>query len=158
MNPEKNHLITGDRLMALAFALFGVLWIVTSRGLTYWSEFAPGSGFLPFWLGVVIVMLAAIVLVQSFARKPDDAVADEAVVSRPQRVVEITLGLFTCLAALPYLGFVVSITLYLAFLIGWVERRSLLEMTLVPIAASVAIFCVFKIGLSVPLPTGPWGF
>lgn len=157
-DPEPGRLITGDRLLALAFGLFGVVWIVESRQLTYWSEFAPGSGFLPFWLGVVIVVLAAIVLGKSFASKPAELAGDEDYTPRPQRVIAITLGLFACVAALPHLGFVVSIALYLAFLIGWVERRSLLEMTVIPLAASIGIFAIFRTWLSVPLPAGPWGF
>jgi hypothetical protein len=143
--------------MALGCALFGALWIVQSGRLNYWGEFAPGSGFLPFWLGAAIVVLSLIVLMQSLV-EPAAGQAGPIAAGRPGRVVAIVAGLLVCLALLTRVGFVVAIAAYLAFLIGWVERRSLTETVLVSLGASGALWLVFKVWLKVPLPVGPWGF
>jgi hypothetical protein len=150
-------MLTGDRILALAFGLFGVVWIVEARKLAYWSDFAPGSGFLPYWLGVVIVALAVFQLVQSF-RAPAAAAAGEGAPRRTARVGLIVGGLFLCLAALPWVGFPVAIAAYLAYLVGFVERRPIGDVLLVAFGASLALWLIFKVWLRVPLPVGPWGF
>lgn len=150
----------GDRVMALGFGLFGVVWIVQSLKLNYWSDFAPGSGFLPFWLGVVIVALALVVLAQTF-RRPAVATAAAAPPAEPRRygrTVAIILGLFACLFALEYVGFVVAVGVYLGVLLAVVERRQPVEALLVAAGAVIGIWIVFKAWLKVPLPQGPWGF
>jgi putative tricarboxylic transport membrane protein len=147
-------MLTGDRIFASLIGLFGVVWIVQSRHLTYWGEFAPGSGFLPIWLGIVLVALVAAYLVASFR----DPVLSAAAPSRPRHVGAIALGLIVCIGLLEWLGFVVSVALYLAFLVGWLERRPLRDVAIVSLGASVGLWLIFKAWLKVPFPEGPWGF
>jgi hypothetical protein len=149
--------MTGERIMIAVFAAFGALWIAKSLNLSYWADFAPGSGFLPLWLGVVIVILAGLLFWRSFAEAGPVAVP-EGGEGRTGRVVAIALGLLVCLAVLDYVGFTVAIAGYLAFLLGWVERRSSLETALLSVGTSVSLWIIFKAWLGVPLPSGPWGF
>jgi hypothetical protein len=147
-------MLTGERIFAALIGLFGVVWIAQSRHLTYWSDFAPGSGFLPIWLGVVLVALVAIQLVVSFRDPAPPAAAP----SRPRHVGAIALGLVVCIALLEWLGFVGSVTLYLAFLIGWIERRRPVETLGVSLGTAIVLWLIFKAWLKVPFPEGPWGF
>jgi putative tricarboxylic transport membrane protein len=152
------NLITGERLVAACVGVFGTVWLLQSRQLSYWSEYAPGSGFLPFWLGVVLVVLSIAFLVTSFAQPasaPPAAVADDA---GKRRVVPIVIGLFLCILALDWIGFAAAIAGYLFFLIHFVERRSMAESAGVAIGTSFALWLIFRHWLSVPLPVGPWGF
>jgi hypothetical protein len=55
-------------------------------------------------------------------------------------------------------GFVLSIGLYLAFLLGIVERRSLAVTVGVTSGTTVVLHLIFRTWLGVPLPEGPWGF
>ena len=64
----------GERILAAAIGLFGLVWIVQASKLSYWGEFAPGSGFLPLWLGIALVALVVIFLVQSFRAAPAGAI------------------------------------------------------------------------------------
>mgnify|MGYP000096425104 CR=1 FL=1 len=149
--------MTGERILIAVFAAFGVLWVVKSTALSYWADFAPGSGFLPLWLGVAIVVLAGLLFWQSFAEAGPVAVPEDGE-GRTGRVVAIALGLLVCLAVMPYVGFTAAIAGYLAFLLGWVERRSGLETALLSIGTSASLWVIFKAWLGVPLPAGPWGF
>ncbi len=147
----------GERIFAAALGLFGLLWISQSLRLRYWGDFAPESGFLPFWLGVTLVLLVAAFLAVSF-RAP--AHAPVAAAERPAlgRIGAIVGGLVATLALLEQLGFVVSVGVYLAFLIGAVERRSAGEALGASLATVLAIHAIFRLWLKVPLPAGPWGF
>ncbi len=134
----------------------GLVWIWQSQSLSYWSEFAPGSGFLPFWLGAALVVLTGICLAGSLRRTAPTATLAEP--RQPARVATIAIGFVFCIAVIEQIGFVVAATLYLAFLIGVVERRSLLETVLVPLLTSIGLWLIFKQWLKVPFPQGPWGF
>jgi hypothetical protein len=56
------------------------------------------------------------------------------------------------------LGFGVSVTAYMLFLLRKVEAVSWRTSVLVSLGTSIALFSVFRVLLSVPLPRGPWGF
>ena len=94
----------GEIVAGLLCGLFAVLWIATALGLPYLGDYAPGSGFLPFWLGVCLLVLSAIYIVTSL-RAP--------VASAPpghwRKVVAVTLGLIVCVAVIEKLGFVVAL-------------------------------------------------
>lgn len=146
-------MLTGDRVFAGLIGILGVFWIVQSRHLAYWGDFAPGSGFLPIWLGIVLVALVAVYLAISFRDAPRPATP-----SRRRHVGAIVLGLIACIGLLEWLGFVVSVALYLAFLVGWLERRPPRDVAAVSLGTSVGLWLIFKAWLKVPFPEGPWGF
>ena len=149
-------MVTGERLVAAGIGLFGAVWIVQSGRLPYWGEFAPGSGFLPFWLGALLVALSAAFLVLSLVRPAEGP--EPATGPGQRRVLAIVLGLFACIAVLEWVGFVAAISAYLLFLAAWVERRPWSEAVAVAVGAAAGLWLVFGYWLRVPLPVGPWGF
>ncbi|MGQ0663375.1 MAG: tripartite tricarboxylate transporter TctB family protein [Pseudomonadota bacterium] len=149
-------MLTGERIVGAMFGLLGLLWIVKSFELHYMDEFAPGSGFLPFWLGVAIAAFAAMFLYST--RGEPAATADPSPPGGARKVAVIALGLFVCVVAMEWLGFVVPIALYLLFLVGVVERRGVAVAAGTALGTPLALFLIFKVFLRVPLPIGPWGF
>ena len=99
------------------FGLIGLglsLWCyLESTRLTYKTEFTPGPGFMPFWVGVVLALLSCYLLFDSFIRKPsgkDDAKllpATHALL----RVGAILLSLVIATAVMSYLGFPLTLVL-----------------------------------------------
>jgi hypothetical protein len=59
---------------------------------------------------------------------------------------------------LEWLGFIVSVALYLAFLAGWLERRPPREVAAVALGTAIVLWLIFGVWLKVPFPEGPWGF
>jgi hypothetical protein len=152
-------MIWGERILAGAFGVFGIVWIIQSLGLRYWSEFAPGSGFFPLWLGIILTALVALFLFLSF-REPAaiDAPAADAAPIQVKRIGAIIVGLIICIAAIEDLGYGVSVAGYLIYLLGYVERRSLIVTLGAGIGTTLALYLIFRMWLGVPLPQGPWGF
>lgn len=145
----------GERIFIGIIGSMGLAWIYLSSRLTYWDGFAPGSGFLPMWLGIILVALVVLLAVMQHL---NPAPAAPAAPTRHRRVVAIMLGLVVTALALEHIGFVVTIGAYLVYLIAFVERRSPAQTALVAGGTTASLFLLFHTWLGVPLPAGPWGF
>ena len=143
----------GEIVAGVLCALFAVLWIATALGLPYMGDYAPGSGFLPLWLGVCLLGLSVIHVV-SCARSP----AADTPAGHWRKVVAVTLGLVVCVAVIEPLGFVVAVGAYLLFLLRGVEKEPWRTSLGVTGGAIAVLFALFRVWLHVPLPKGPWGF
>ncbi len=145
--------LRGELVVGLVCGLFAALWIATALGLPYMGDYAPGSGFLPLWLGVCLLALS-IIHVVSCVRSPAAGTPP----GHWRKVVVVMLGLVVCVAVIEPVGFVVAVGAYLLFLLRGVERepwRTSLGVTVIVIAV---LFALFRLWLKVPLPKGPWGF
>jgi putative tricarboxylic transport membrane protein len=158
---------TGERLVAVGFALMGALWAWKASDLPYMDDFAPGAGFLPFWLGLILVGLAGLVLVvgrseaaprRAPAAAPDMPAGTPGHPGSGRKVAAVAAGLLACIALIQPLGIAVPLAAYLFYLIRVVERRGLSLAIAVALGTSLGIVVVFGRWLSVPLPRGPWGF
>lgn len=145
--------LSGETVGGVLCALFAIVWIATALGLPYMGDYAPGSGFLPLWLGVCLLALSAIHVVAS-VRGPALAVS----AGQWRKVLAVTLGLVVCVAVIDKLGFVLAVGGYLVFLLRGVERERWRTSLGVAGAAIAVLFAVFRLWLKVPLPKGPWGF
>ena len=145
--------VRGEIVAGLLCVLFAVLWITTALGLPYMGEYAPGSGFLPLWLGVCLLVLSAIHVV-SAARARAAAVP----AGHWRKVVAVTLGLIVCVAVIESLGFVAAVGAYLLFLLRGVEKEPWWTSLGVAAGTVAVLFGLFRVWLQVPLPKGPLGF
>jgi hypothetical protein len=125
----------GAVLLALAVA-FGAGAL---RQYAYWGPNGPGPAFLPFWLGVVMAVLATLLL--AGALRSRDAGADWLPGSEGLRRLAIVVGVtIAFVALLNVLGMVLGTVLFLIALM-----RFLIDL-------------VFARWLRVPLPMGLLGF
>jgi hypothetical protein len=145
--------LRGELVVGLVCGLFAALWIATALGLPYMGDYAPGSGFLPLWLGVCLLALSAVHVV-SCMRAP----AAAAPAGHWRKVVAVMLGLVVCVAVIEPVGFVVAVGAYLLFLLRGVEREPWRTSLGVTVIAVAVLFGLFRLWLKVPLPKGPWGF
>ncbi len=147
--------MSGERVLAGLFGLFGLFFAVEARDLTYMDEFAPGAGFLPFWLGLLLV---ALVIGFLFTTRPAGPSGDGVAPVDRRKVAAVALGLVACIAAIEWLGFAVSIAAYLLYLVRAVERRGWGLSAGVAVGTTLGLYLIFQAWLKVPLPRGPWGF
>ncbi len=141
----------GERLFAGFFGLLGLMWVWRGLELPYWDRFAPGAGFLPVWLGVILAGLVVVLILRGEAAAPGEPGG-----WRKPALIAATLAV--CVLAVEWLGFVVGVGAYLAFLLLYVERLPLRLGGSVAVGTTLAIYAVFDLWLRVPLPRGPWGF
>lgn len=146
--------LTGERALAGAFAALGLLFALQARDLNYMDEFAPGAGFLPFWLGLILLALAIGFLLTARGPKAEEAAAPRA----GRKVLAVSVGLAASVALIDWLGFAVAVSAYLLYLMRGVEGRSWGLSVGLAAGTTLGIYLVFRLWLGVPLPQGPWGF
>jgi hypothetical protein len=151
----------GEVVLLSCCAAAGILWVSSPLTLPYWQGRAPGSAFLPFWIGASTLVTLALLLMARFRRVPASGAAlDGASASPPaqwRKPALVMAALLACIALLEPLGFVIATLAFSIFLARVVERRNWPETAAVG-AATLGIAVLFHQGLGVPLPSGPLGF
>jgi putative tricarboxylic transport membrane protein len=146
-----SRLMQGEVILALLFAALGILWIVTAFGMPFWQGFAPQSGFVPFWYGVILVGLSAAILVNLVRQK---GAAAEPPIGKPLIVLGALAG---AVLGLEVAGFGPSVFLLLLFLFAAIERLPALKSMAVAATTTAVLLLIFKVWLRIPLPVGPLG-
>lgn len=147
-----------DKITALVLLIFSAYVILESSKMTLFVEFAPGYGFFPFWLGILMAILSAMLLVDALRRpaSPQD------VAKFPPLPMLVNIGLI--LGGLGLYAFLMEIagyildTLFLVILLlGVVEREKWHKTLLVAVIMTAALFILFERILGVNLPEGIFG-
>jgi len=145
----------GELLAAIVLMSFGSFVIYEARGLPYHSEFGPGPGFFPLWIGIGIVACSLFMLCANFFRG-----GEVIEVSRVElvRALSAWLAFVLAIALMPLIGFGLSFGLLTAFLVLVLDRRSPWLAIGVALGLALTFHLVFAVALGVSLPAGPWGF
>jgi putative tricarboxylic transport membrane protein len=145
-------------LAGLCLATVGIFILVESVRLDYTSDVCPGPGFLPLWLGIIIIGLSGLLIFTTLRKRitPETTKLDQA--GRSRRPLIIWLAIMLSIGLLGSLGFYASFGVLAAFLVLAMERRAVSTALTVAIGSVLGFYLVFTRLLHVPLPTNPWGF
>ena len=133
------------------------LWCyLESTKFTYMTQFTPGPGFMPFWVGVVLAFLSCYLIVDSFVRKAgkkDDAklLPEKHMI---YRVGAIILMLFGVRFSMNILGFPLTLALFTTAILLLLEHYSVLKSVGYGIAYAAVTWFVFQYILSMGFPKG----
>lgn len=139
--------VKGELALALFFAALGALWVAQGARMPLWDGFAPASGFMPLWYGLILIALAGAIgasrVLRSGAVQPGEPAGKPLVVLAVLAATIVGLGL---------IGFAPSVFLLLLVLFAVVERLPLVRSIVVAAATTAVLYLVFKTWLGVPLP------
>ena len=123
----------------------------------YWSPNGPGPAFLPFWLGVVMAVLAVTLLVG--ALRSNDPGPPWLPSGEGLRRLALVIGATVAFVALlNVVGMTIGTVLFLVVLIRFLDRQPWPLTIAVALAVAGLNYLVFARWLHVPLPAGPFGF
>ena len=145
--------ITGASLLALGVAFsVGAL-----KHYAYWGENGPGPAFLPVWLGGVLALLAAALLVGAM-RSPDPG--DPWLPSGVglKRLIVVLGATAVLVALLNVVGMMLGTFVFLIVLMRFLDRTPWPLTFGVAFAVAGANFLVFTRWLKVPMPVSVLGF
>ena len=118
----------------------------------------PGSGFMFFWVGMIMIGLSLSILIRAMKKK---AVAGELKVLwseiRWKKIVSVLVALFLYAYAFTSLGFILTTILLLIFLFKSVEPQRWSWAILGAIISTLAAYGVFRLWLGSQLPRGLLG-
>jgi putative tricarboxylic transport membrane protein len=149
--------------MKKADRIFGViglglaLWsYLESTRLMYRTEFTPGPGFLPFWVGVILALLSLYLIVSTYIRKPDNKDNAKLLPGKHAltRVGAIMLMLFGVRYTMNLLGFPLTLALFTTAILLLLEHYSIFKSVSLGIAYSAATWFIFGYMLSMGFPKG----
>lgn len=142
--------------ISLFFVLVGGLIVEQASAMQYYSQYGPGPGLLPLWIGVILTVLSVINLVMTY--KKNDTPFSKLL---PKGVGLVNLlacvGSFLLFTGLvSFVGFSISSFLMLSILFSrgykwyWALAMSA--------AVTGVLFLVFGSVLGVPLPVNEYGW
>lgn len=147
----KPFLRSGDFWSGLALAALGTYVVACARGWNYTSDEGPGAGFFPTWYGGAMVFLSlALVLGAVLRPQPRHDVAWKDV----GRAMAAWAAFVACVAAMPYLGFVISFALLTFFIVRVMCGERARTAFVVAVAGAVGFHAIFDWALDLSLPHG----
>jgi putative tricarboxylic transport membrane protein len=146
---KKHDVVPALLMLALSAAI-----AFDTHNLSFWTDTTPGPAFLPLWLAVAGVVLAALRLVEARGSPSTAEWPDRAALAR---VAMVLAGLLAVPIVSPLAGLVPALALLIAFLLLVVLRQPLWP-SLATLAITVGlVHAVFVGWLGVPLPRGMLG-
>jgi putative tricarboxylic transport membrane protein len=142
--------------VALFWIALGILVCYGASRLGLGSVTEPGSGFIFFWSGLILVILSLMDLAGSL-HGAEELVQETGAMNW----VKIALVIFSLMLYaffLERLGFVVATFVLLSFLLGWIERTGWARSLGIASSAALGSFAIFELWLKIRLPKGIFGF
>jgi putative tricarboxylic transport membrane protein len=148
-----------DRISGFFWLFFGILVSVESARLGLGTLHRPGPGFLFFYAGIFVSIMALIILVRALATKKMDRARERIFEGRDVRkALYVLIAVFLYALLMEPLGFIPVTLLLFLFVLGIIERRRWIVAASTSIAVTVAAYLIFETALHSQLPKGILGF
>jgi len=138
----------------LAICVFAI-WQSLLLSLT--DRLGPGPGFFSFWLALLGVLFAGLLMLDVWRKPPIES--DETLLPRGESAFRVTIIVGAVAAAtllMGWLGFELAMLAFIAGLVFALGERRWYAIGLFAIAGSFGVYYVFTRWLDVLLPPGPW--
>jgi putative tricarboxylic transport membrane protein len=142
-----------DALAAGSILLLAAVAIHEAGKLPLGTPSNPGPGFVPWWVGVTLGLLALVRLGQASMSGPPSRGSEPG--SRATAVGSLVVALAAYVALLELLGYLLATFLLVLVVLRLVEPRPWALAVGVAAVAAIGTFAVFAVWLGVPLPPGP---
>lgn len=142
-----------DTAVAALALGFGAVAAYESAKLPFGTVHSPGPGFFPWWISVVIAVLALIFLAQTLMARPKVELEASGRIAKVLALLCI-LALYTFL--LETLGYPLCTFLLVLFMLRVTDPQKWTVALGMAALTAVGSYVVFAVWLSVPLPRGPF--
>ncbi len=145
---------TLDAIVAACLIVIGVVQIVEARRLgAEWTSDGPGAGYFPFYIGLILLVSGAAILVQSLrARKADNSVFVDSV--QLKRVLSVLAPSVFYVGAIMLLGIYVASAIFIMLFMIVLGKYPPLKSIVVGVLVNALFFMMFEVWFKVPLFKG----
>ena len=144
-----------DFIGRVAGLILGMAAGYFSWPLVYFSEFGPGPGFLPLWIGISIAGFAIVVIFNILRKHEKVGVFLK---PRTREGFKLLLIIIATFFLLPLLGFSIGFGLFAGITMRVMGRHGWVSCGLAAVGIAIGIRYVFGHWLSIPLPKGIVGW
>ncbi len=150
-----------EAVVAAILLVIGIVVLVESRRLgSEWTSDGPGSGYFPFYIGLIIVVSSLGLLYQSLlGKKRKREIFVDSVQLR--RVLSVLVPAALYVLAIRFIGVYLASAVYIALFMIVLGKYSPLRSVVAAMAINVFFFFLFEVWFKVPLFKGaldPLGF
>jgi len=149
-------MIKADRVFGIIGLVLSLWFYLESTKFNYMAEFTPGPGFFPFWVGVILAILSCWLLFDSFRRKPSKEDTKRVLPEKHAlyRVGFIFLMLVGVRMFMPFLGFPITVCLFVAGILFSLERYGIGKSIGYGMAYAAVIWVIFEHFMEMGFPKG----
>ena len=143
-----------DAVVAAVLFAVGAVVVVQARALgAGWTSDGPGSGYFPFYIGLILCIASAGILYQAVASKKRDT---GAFVDREQfvRVLSVFVPAIFFVVAITFVGIYIASAVYIAVFMVVLGKYPAWKAALIGVLVSAAFFAMFEVWFKVPLFKG----
>lgn len=144
-----------DFIGGVVVLLLGIAVVFFSWQLPYKSEYGPGPGFLPLWLGFGIVGCSIVVILKTLKKQK---ITEAFFKPRTKLAVSILIQIAIAFLLFPLLGFSIVLGLFVGTSMRIMGKHGWIACGLTTVITAIAIHYIFDHWLSIPLPTGMIGW
>ena len=120
-----------------------------------WTSDGPGAGYFPFYIGVILCIAGAGVLVQSVFGKlrSNDVFVDRV---QLRRVLSVLIPAIIYVGVVQVIGIYVASAIYIALFMVVLGEYSIVKSVITAVVINVVFFMMFEVWFKVPLFKGTW--
>lgn len=144
-----------DLIGGVFVLILGLAVVFFSSQLTYYSEFGPGPGFLPLWVGIIITACAVYVIVDLLKKHGGTG---EFFKLRTRLGLQIFIAIIITFLLLPVVGFPIGLALFIGVTMRMMGKHRWALCGLTAIVTAIGIHFIFISWLTIPLPRGLIGW
>jgi hypothetical protein len=143
-----------EAIVAFGIVVMGGVVIQGSRALgAGWTSDGPGSGYFPFYIGLILCISGLGTLYQAlFSKNKNTEVFVDS--EQLQRVLSVFLPALVYVLAVQFLGLYVASVVYIALFMIILGKFSKIKSVFISVAVMTLFFCMFEIWFKVPLFKG----
>jgi hypothetical protein len=143
-----------EAAVAIVLLIIGIVVIVESRRLgAGWTSDGPGSGYFPFYIGLILTVSSLGILFQAMTSKEKKV---EIFVDSVQlkRVLSVLIPAAVYVLAVTFVGLYVASALYIALFMIVLGKYPWLRSIVAALAINTLFFFMFEVWFKVPLFKG----
>jgi putative tricarboxylic transport membrane protein len=146
-----------ELVVAALFVIVGAIVIKDSFRTGFrWGSDGPEPGYFPFYIGLILVVGAIWVAVQTLMSWNKDGGEDTfSTVDEFKLVLKMLIPTVIYVLVLIFMGLYVASILFIAFFMVWQGKYSYIKSFSVGFGVCAILFGLFELWFLVPLPKGP---
>lgn len=143
-----------EAVVAALMLALGITVAISSWNLgAGWTTDGPGSGYFPFYIGLVIAISGAGILFQAlFGKLKNTEIFVDSV--QLKRIMQVLVPTAIYVGLVQVFGLYVSSALFIALFMIILGKFSAIKAVIIAVAVNTLFFCMFEIWFKVPLYKG----